>query len=88
MISLPNDRLLKQAFLMSKDNYRSKKSNFASTIYSILDKYQLLYIWRNENAIFNLDGKQNNNATNILAHKKFWKSYVRKLSTNLKKEIG
>lgn len=78
LISLPEDRILKQAFRMSKNN-PSNKSNFGSTIYKILNKYQLLHVWKNESKIFNLDNRNNNESKNMNDHKRFWKNYLWKV---------
>jgi hypothetical protein len=78
ILSLPNSRILKQALIMSKDN-PSKKSNFANTLYKILNKYQLVETWKNENKIYNLDNHQNNESKNLNDHKKFWKIYLTKV---------
>jgi len=78
ILSLPNSRLLKQAYLMSRAN-PDKKSNFASTIHSILNKYQLLEVWKNDSKIWNLDGTGNNKAKSLPEHKRFWRNYLTKV---------
>lgn len=78
LISLPEDRILKQAFRMSKNN-PSNKSNFCSIIYKLLNKYQLLHVWKNESKIFNLDNRNNNESKNMNDHKRFWKNYLWKV---------
>ena len=38
----------------------------------------MMNVWNNNQLIFNLDGKHNNNAHTLDLHKQHWKSYIRK----------
>jgi hypothetical protein len=54
ILSLPDDRLVKQAFYLSKS--RKLKTNWAGRIEKILSEYGLIRIWNDHNLIWNLDG--------------------------------
>ena len=79
LISCPNSRLLKQAYLMSKDFANVKKRNFASRCKNILFKYNLRNLWYDEQLVFNLDGKNNNEAKTMSQHDNFFQRYVTKI---------
>ena len=79
LISCPDSRLLKQAYLMSKGFANVKKRNFASRCKSILFKYNLRNLWYDEQLIYNLDGKNNNDAKTMSQHKKFFQRYITKI---------
>ena len=77
ILSLPDDRLVKQAYYLSKKR-KDLKSNWCGRIKQILAKYDLSYLWYDNNLIFNLDGNQNNHSQNLKNHKSFWKSFFYK----------
>ena len=79
LISCPDSRLLKQAYLMSKGFANVKKRNFASRCKNILFKYNLRNLWYNEQLIYNLDGKNNNESKTISSHKHFFENYMTKI---------
>lgn len=83
LISCPDSRLLKQAYLMSKSFANVKKRNFASRCKSILFKYNL-----REQLIYNLDGKNNNESKTISSHKHFFENYMTKIIQGMKSVIG
>ena len=53
-----------------------------SSIKKILEKYELLTLWKDEKKIFNLDGKGNGEAKSPDDHKNFWKCYIKKVILN------
>ena len=79
LISCPDDRILKQAYLMSKNFANVKKRNFASRCKRILFKYNLRNLWYNEQLVYNLDGKNNNESKNLRNHKQFFEKYITKV---------
>lgn len=56
-----------------------KKRNFASRCKNILFKYNLRNLWYNEQLIYNLDGKNNNESKTISSHKHFFENYMTKI---------
>ncbi len=77
VINLPDFRLVKQVYLESKKQV-SKKSNWCNRIGKIFNEYGMMNVWNNNQLVFNLDGKHNNNAHTLDLHKQHWKSYIRK----------
>ena len=63
------------------NNFIDKK-NWVSSIKKILEKYELLTLWKDEKKIFNLDGKGNGEAKSPDGHKNFWKRYIKKVIHN------
>src|SRR6185436_15294636 len=57
LISIPDTRILKQAYRMSK--WSPEKKSWGNSIRNILAKYDLSNLWNDENRIWNLDGKGN-----------------------------
>ena len=77
ILSLPDDRLLKQAYLMSKKVF--KGHNWAAGVHKILQRYGLLYLWQDTARIYNLDKRGNNEAKNAQNHKSFQRNYLIKV---------
>ena len=76
ILSLPEERLLKQAYFMSRDSGR--KVNWAGRIKKILAKYGLQAVWEDERKIWDLDGMGNGGARNEMEHQRFIKNFLYK----------
>jgi hypothetical protein len=75
VLSLPDTRFLKQAYLFSRSK---KKKNWARSIRDILHKYNLSDLYSDESKIWNLDGKGNAEAKSVQDHKRFWRQFITK----------
>ena len=76
ILSLPEERLVKQAYYMSKQ--AKLKTNWAGRMQKILAKYDLQAIWDDERVIWNLDGQGNAEAKTAEDHKRFIKRFFYK----------
>jgi hypothetical protein len=74
ILSVPEDSLVRQAYYMSRNT--PLKTNWAGRIKSILGKYGLGALWTNEQGIWNLDGKGNNEAKNRKEHRRFIRTFL------------
>jgi len=79
LISLPDSRLLKQAYLMSRNFSSKKKRNWANRCKTLLFKYNLRHLWYEEQLVYNLDGNHNNEAKSMDQHERFFGNYVTKV---------
>ena len=79
LMSLEDTRLCKLVYQESKRvHLQKKRGNWASMIKIILKKYNLIELWRDENKLFDLDGKGNGEAKNVRDHRRFWRGFIRK----------
>jgi hypothetical protein len=78
ILTLPDDRLVKQAFYFSKRR-TDLKQNWCGRIKKLLTKYELAGLWEDPQKLWNLDGHNNNEAKSLAAHKRFFQKYFYKL---------
>jgi hypothetical protein len=81
IITLPESRLLKHVYLASKSQ-SGKKHNWYRRVGQIFTLYGLNDIWVDNQKVYNLDGKHNNDAQDMKHHQAFWKNYLRKTILN------
>jgi hypothetical protein len=84
ILTMDDSRLCKQIYHYSKS--LKVKTNWTSTVKFTLSKYHLAGLWNDEEQIFNLDGKGNNEAKSSLDHKRFWKSFIKKRIFSVEEE--
>ena len=78
LINLPNDRLLKHLYLISKQQ-SNNKNNWYKNMNKLFKKYGLQHLWNDPDLIYNLDNKYNNNSPTLLHHKEHFKVYIKKI---------
>ena len=74
--TLPDDRLLKKVYIITKD-LGKKTTRWANVVKGVLGSYGMGYLCSNNQVVWNVDGKGNQEAKNVEDHKKFFKKYSR-----------
>ena len=74
IMNLPDSRLLKHVYLASKSQ-SGKKHNWYRRVGQIFTLYGLNDIWVDNQKVYNLDGKHNNDAQDMKHHQFFVKRF-------------